>query len=72
MHNFFTTLFIDFSQVRTELREMSQEELASFLDEFNHIIFEMVSSNDVNEKKGGILAIGVYLSPNIIRRIYQK
>ncbi|XP_065216693.1 serine/threonine-protein kinase mTOR isoform X2 [Planococcus citri] len=43
--------------VRTELREMSPEELAAFLDDFNHIIFEMVSSNDVNEKKGGILAI---------------
>lgn len=39
---------------------MSPEELTSFLDEFNHIIFEMVSSNDVNEKKGGILAIGSF------------
>ena len=28
------------------------------MDEFNHQIFEMVSSSDVNEKKGGILAIG--------------
>ena len=34
------------------------EELTSFMDEFNHHIFEMVSGSDVNEKKGGILAIG--------------
>lgn len=53
-------LLICCSQVRTELREMSPEELATFLDDFNHIIFEMVSSNDVNEKKGGILAIGMF------------
>lgn len=45
-------------QVKTELREVSAEELASFMDEFNHHIFEMVSGSDVNEKKGGILAIG--------------
>ncbi|XP_075220340.1 serine/threonine-protein kinase Tor [Lycorma delicatula] len=43
--------------VKTELREVSVEELASFMDEFNHHIFEMVSGSDVNEKKGGILAI---------------
>lgn len=34
------------------------EELTSFMDDFNHHIFEMVSGSDVNEKKGGILAIG--------------
>jgi len=28
------------------------------MDDFNHHIFEMVSGSDVNEKKGGILAIG--------------
>ncbi|PSN34470.1 Serine/threonine-protein kinase mTOR [Blattella germanica] len=43
--------------VKTELREVSVEELTSFMDEFNHHIFEMVSGSDVNEKKGGILAI---------------
>uniref|UniRef100_A0A1B6E046 Serine/threonine-protein kinase TOR n=1 Tax=Clastoptera arizonana TaxID=38151 RepID=A0A1B6E046_9HEMI len=43
--------------VKTELREVSAEELANFMDEFNHHIFEMVSGSDVNEKKGGILAI---------------
>ncbi|XP_013189748.2 serine/threonine-protein kinase mTOR [Amyelois transitella] len=42
---------------KTELREVPQEELTLFLDEFNHQIFEMVSSNDVHEKKGGVLAI---------------
>lgn len=44
--------------VKTELREVSVEELTSFMDEFNHHIFEMVSGTDVNEKKGGVLAIG--------------
>nr|QXN57741.1 serine/threonine-protein kinase [Bemisia tabaci] len=43
--------------VKTELREVPPEELNSFLDDFNRHIFEMVSSSDVNEKKGGILAI---------------
>lgn len=43
--------------VTTELREVPAEDLTSFMDEFNHHIFEMVSSSDTNEKKGGILAI---------------
>lgn len=43
--------------VKSELREATPEEINTFLDEFNHHIFEMVSSSDVNEKKGGILAI---------------
>lgn len=44
--------------VKSELREATPDEITSFLDEFNHQIYEMVSSNDPNEKKGGILAIG--------------
>lgn len=43
--------------VKTELREMPQEELLAFLDEFNHHIFDMISSADNSEKKGGVLAI---------------
>ncbi|KAM8927600.1 serine/threonine-protein kinase mTOR [Pelodytes ibericus] len=43
--------------VTTELREVSQEEATQFYDELNHFIFEFVSSSDVSEKKGGILAI---------------
>ncbi|XP_018572076.1 serine/threonine-protein kinase Tor [Anoplophora glabripennis] len=43
--------------VKSELREATPDEINTFLEEFNHHIFEMVSSNDVNEKKGGILAI---------------
>ncbi|XP_032242839.2 serine/threonine-protein kinase mTOR [Nematostella vectensis] len=43
--------------VSTELREASPEQYGSFMDEFNHHIFEMVSSSDANEKKGGIMAI---------------
>ncbi|RDD40512.1 Serine/threonine-protein kinase mTOR [Trichoplax sp. H2] len=43
--------------ITTELREVSNEEYQSFWDELNHQIFELVSSSDVHEKKGGILAI---------------
>lgn len=46
---------------KTELREVPQEELTQFLDDFNHQISEMISNNDVHEKKGGVLAIGLYL-----------
>lgn len=38
--------------------QLSQDEATTFYDELNHHIFELVSSSDVNEKKGGILAIG--------------
>lgn len=41
----------------SELRETLQEDVISFVDEWNHYILDMVSSSDVNEKKGGILAI---------------
>lgn len=43
--------------VKTELREKQPDELATFLDDFNHNIFDMVSSSDASEKKGGVLAI---------------
>ena len=46
--------------VKTELREMPQEELVAFLDDFNHHIFDMISSADINEKKGGVLAISKF------------
>lgn len=43
--------------VNTELREMAHDELHEFFDDFNHHIFEMLCSPDINEKKGGVLAI---------------
>lgn len=46
--------------VNSELREATPDEITKFLDPFYHEIFEMVSSSDVNEKKGGILAIGEF------------
>ncbi|GAB6019044.1 hypothetical protein CHUAL_000671 [Chamberlinius hualienensis] len=46
-----------FYYVTTELREVPLETLTSFMDDFNHHIFEMVSSADPNDKKGGILGI---------------
>ncbi|GIX92211.1 hypothetical protein CEXT_19081 [Caerostris extrusa] len=51
--------------VTTELREMSMEDVSGFLDEFNHHIFEMVSSSDVNDKKGGTLAIVCLIGINV-------
>jgi len=52
--------------VSTELREASPEQLTSFMDDFNHHIFEMVSSSDANEKKGGIMAIGKKIRRNLV------
>lgn len=43
--------------VKTELREMSPEELSLFFEVFNDHIFEMIASTDNCEKKGGVLAI---------------
>jgi len=46
--------------VATELREVSQELTSGFLEDLNHTIYELVSSSEVHEKKGGILAIGKF------------
>lgn len=48
-----------------ELREATQDDITSFMDEINHQIFEMVSGSDVNEKKGGILAIACLMSADV-------
>jgi len=48
--------------VTTELREVPVEDLSNFMDEFNHLIFDMISSHDMNERKGAIMAIGIYLA----------
>ncbi|XP_037955980.1 serine/threonine-protein kinase Tor [Teleopsis dalmanni] len=55
-----------FLYVKTELREMSQEELVQFFDDFNHQIFSMVMSADINEKKGGVLAIKCLISGDVV------
>jgi len=47
--------------VSTELKEVLPDDVTTFMDEFNHQILEMVSSQDTSEKKGGILAIGIIL-----------
>lgn len=62
--------------VKTELREMPQEELVQFFDDFNHEIFDMVSSSDACEKKGGVLAISMslvwfVLYPNVPMLIFD-
>ncbi|XP_071946239.1 serine/threonine-protein kinase mTOR-like [Antedon mediterranea] len=43
--------------VTTELREVSAEEYNSFMTTLDHNIVQLVSSTDVIEKKGGIIAI---------------
>lgn len=44
--------------VSTELRELPAELHSSTLDDINSNIFSLVSSQEIHEKKGGILAIG--------------
>lgn len=51
---------------KTDLREMSQEALTQVLDDFNQQIHALTSSYDNNEKKAGILTIGVYFIGYII------
>lgn len=48
--------------VSTELRELPAAEITLFLDDFNHHVFEMVSSSDMNDRKGGILTIGLFVT----------
>uniref|UniRef100_H2Y9G5 Serine/threonine-protein kinase TOR n=1 Tax=Ciona savignyi TaxID=51511 RepID=H2Y9G5_CIOSA len=43
--------------INTEVQELSSEQNAEFMNELNSNIYEMVSSSDVNEKKGGLLGI---------------
>ena len=57
------SLFLGY--VSTELREISQEDLNTFLDDFNHYVFEMISSSDTNSKMGGILAIVVLINADV-------
>lgn len=59
-----------FQYVKTELREMPQEELIQFFDDFNHHIFDMVSSSDAYEKKGGVLAISIHICSHKVDCVY--
>lgn len=45
---------------KTDLREMTAEALTQVLDDFNQQIHILTSSFDYNEKKAGILTIGMY------------
>lgn len=56
--------------VKTELREMPQDELLAFLDDFNHSIFDMISSADNSEKKGGVLAISMTKVSALSRNLF--
>ena len=48
--------------VSTELRELPAEDSSEVLDDVNQNIFSLISSQEVHEKKGGILAIGEYVT----------
>ncbi|CAG0917861.1 unnamed protein product [Notodromas monacha] len=54
-----------YNYVTTELREVGNEELNRFMDSFNHQIFELVSSHEAWEKKGGILAIECLITVDV-------
>ena len=53
--------------VSTELRELPAETYSSVLDEINQSIFQIISSTEVHEKKGGILAIGEQIQLSVDR-----
>jgi len=44
--------------VSTEMRELPQERFSSTLDLINTKVHGLVSSQELHEKKGGVLAIG--------------
>lgn len=54
--------------VKTELREIPQDDLLAFFEDFNQYIFEMLSSADTNDKKGGVLAISEFTCPGLLFR----
>ena len=53
--------------VSTELRELPTDRYTAQLDEINQNIYQLISSAEVHEKKGGILAIGKW---KMINRLY--
>ncbi|CAB4055279.1 MTOR [Lepeophtheirus salmonis] len=54
-----------YNYVSGDLREVSQEELNSILDDFNHSLYEMMVSGDSASKMGGILAIVALLNADV-------
>lgn len=57
--------------VNVELQEMSVEEISGFMEFFSKHIFEMISSSDVNDKKGGILAIIILVGVEVGNKSIQ-
>lgn len=47
--------------VQTELRELPTDKYHAQLDEINQCIYQLITSPEVHEKKGGILAISKLL-----------
>ena len=47
---------------------MNNEDINCFMNEFTPFIFEMISSTDPNERKGGIWAIIIFMSEDIPTR----
>ena len=51
----------EFVDLFTEVQELPTEQNSLFMKELNESIYEMVASSDNNEKKGGILGIGIFV-----------
>jgi len=49
-------------QVEAEAREMSSDSFTKFMNDLNRRIFDLVNSQDVHEKMGGINVIGISLA----------
>lgn len=60
-----TTAYELYRYVNTDVPEMPLDDQNAFIDEINHNVFEMVSSSEVHEKKGGILAIATLVGVDI-------
>lgn len=51
---------------KTELREMPPEDAALFFDDFNHYVFDMMSSQESHEKKAGVIAVNCLISGDVV------
>ena len=55
--------------VSKELPEMNTEDSSSFVDDFSKCIFDMISSSDLNERKGGICAIIILVPASVPNKL---
>ena len=54
---------LEFSRyVNDQIREATESEVASFMNEFSQSMMEMIVSDDLNWKKGGLLSIIILMA----------